>query len=306
MPRRPGRRKHLELEEAIGKFLRSLTASGRSPRTVRWYADILKRFARRGGELTVDAIEDYLAARRGEVAHASFMGEHRAFRRFCSWLVARKHIPSNPMTEIERPRRADPPPPNVATTEIIWRLLAAADDSRYPLRDRALVLVLADTGARLSEFLAITMDNLQVIHQNGVEYGRAVVVGKGRKRRPLLIGPDAMSALAAWIAERPDAAGNCIWWSDQGAPLTGTGVQQVLLRLSKRAGLKRSMGPHSFRHGFAVEFLDHGGNIRTLQLLMGHENILTTARYLQLADKSVQNAHEQVSELRFANVPPPR
>lgn len=296
----------MELDEAIGRFLRGMKAADRSSRTVRWYEDILRRFERRGGALTVDALEEYLAERKSEVAHSSFAGEHRAFRRFCSWLVARKHMPNNPMLEIERPRRADPPAPNVATDEIVLRLLEAANGSKFARRDRAIVMVLADTGARLSEFLAITMTNLQVIHERGVEYGRAVIVGKGRKRRVLMIGPAAMSELAAWITERPPEAGDCIWWSEQGQPLTATGIQQILRRLSKRAGLKRVMNPHSFRHGFALAGIANGEDIRTVQYMLGHSQITTTARYLSLSDKMVSDAHDRVSESRFAHVPPLR
>jgi site-specific recombinase XerD len=184
-------------------------------------------------------------------------------------------------------------------------LFLAANDSQQPLRDRALVLVLADTGARLSEFLAITLTNLQVVHEEHGDYGQVVILGKGRKRRKLLIGPAAMSALAAWIAERPDDAGDCIWCHDHGAPLKAAGVRMILRRLSQRANLKKIMNPHAFRHGFAVTFLEFGGDIRTLQLTLGHADITTTARYLQLVDTSVRETHDRISRQRFASLPLP-
>lgn len=293
----------MELEEAIVRFERSMRASDRSPRTVRWYLDILRRFQARGGGLSVEALEEYLADRKPEVSHATFAGEHRAFRRFCSWLEKRGYLDRNPMLAIDRPRHADPPPPKVATKPIINRLLVAANDSRWPLRDRALVLVLADTGARLSEFLAITEDNLQIIHRPEADFGRAVIVGKNNKRRPLLIGPAAMSELAAWLVERPPDAGRVIWVSEQGGSLTCVGVQQLLRRLSQRAGLPQAINPHAFRYGAAVEFLELGGDIRRLQLMLGHSDIKMTEHYLQLTDLSVSDEHARVSEQRFAYVP---
>ncbi len=296
----------MELEEAIGKFLRSLAAAGRSERTIRWYGDILRRFQVRGGALTVEAIEEYLSARRREISHASLAGEHRTFRRFCSWLKGRGYIADNPMDKIARPGRSDPPEPTVATTAIVKQLLLAANESKYPLRDRALLLVLADSGARLSEFLSISLRNLQVVHDaNGYDYGQVVIVGKGRKRRKLLIGPAAMSELAAWIADRPPEARDCIWWSDQGGPLKAAGVRMILRRLSLRAGLPKTINPHAFRHGFAVSYLELGGDIRTLQLTLGHADITTTARYLQLVDTSIKQVHDRISLVRFASLPLP-
>jgi integrase/recombinase XerD len=295
----------MELEEAIGKFLRALAAADRSERTIHWYSDILRRFQCRGGRLTAESIEEYLSARRCEISHASLAGEHRTFRRFCSWLVTRGYLAASPMEHIARPGRADPPEPTVATTAVVKQLLFAANGSKRPLRDRALLIVLADTGARLSEFLAITMANLQVVHEQHVDYGQVVILGKGRKRRKLLIGPAAMSELAAWITERPPEAGDCIWWSDQGRPLKASGVRMILRRLSARAGLKKTINPHAFRHGFAVAFLEAGGDIRTLQLDLGHADITTTARYLQLVDTSVRQVHHRISRQRFETLPLP-
>jgi integrase/recombinase XerC/integrase/recombinase XerD len=290
------------LEEAIEAFLEGMDAGGRAAKTLRWYSDILHRFADRGGELTRSSVVRYLAQRRREVSPASHAGEHRALRRWCNWLLEKQLIAENPMVLVDRPKPVDTVP-RVATANIVLSLVAAANDSKYPARDRALILTLADTGARLSEFLQITMDNLQIVHSDGVDYGQAWIVGKGARRRRLLIGPDATTELTCWIAERPPEAEKTIWWSDRGNPLSESGVRLILKRLSDRAGLDEHINPHAFRHGCAVDFLEHGGDIRNLQLILGHTQLTTTARYLQLVDRQIREAHDRVSAARFAHLP---
>jgi site-specific recombinase XerD len=247
-----------------------------------------------------------MAARRKEVSpythrklsEESIRGEHRALRHFCKWLLKHKLISENPMDLVEAPSPTETVP-RIATDQTAITLALAAGGSKYPLRDQALVLVLADTGARLSEFLGITIDNLVITHDVDGDHGEVRLLGKGRRRRRLLIGRTALTTLCDWIAERPPEAGSCIWWSDRGAPLTESGVRLILRRLSRRAGLPEDINPHAFRHGCAVDAITHGADLRTVQLLLGHSQITTTVHYLALADQAIKTSHDRISDARF-------
>jgi site-specific recombinase XerD len=288
----------LNMNEAVETFLLALKGAGRAPKSLLWYRAILCRFAERAGELSPLAITAYLATRQDEVAPSTVAGEYRALRRFINWCLTQELLTVNPLAKVEAPREPETVP-RIATAETALLLVAAADSGRWPQRDRALVMALADSGARVSELLSMTTQNLHVIHKADGDHGEVLLIGKGRRRRRLLFGRVAMREVQAWIAARPPEAGTWIWWGERGSPLTRYGVRLLLDRLSHRAGLPEVINPHAFRHGCAIDNLVNGADVRTVQLILGHRNVATTIRYLHLADQVVADAHDKLSDRRW-------
>src|SRR5262249_54824408 len=125
---------------------------------------------------------------------------------------------------------------------------------------------------------------------------RCVVLGKGNKHRTVPFGGTAARALWAYLKDDPREAGDPLFMSERGEPFTRSGLLQLMERLgktAKRAAVRCS--PHTFRHTLGVEFLRAGGNVFTLQQLLGHTDLKMTNRYVALAQADIENQHRQFS-----------
>lgn len=216
----------------------------------------------------------------------------RGLKAVCSWAHQEELLPRNPAARLERPtlpRRRLP----TMTPDGVGRLLAATKKTDQPLRDAAVVLVLFDTGIRLAELIGLTMDDLQP------ERGLLRVIGKGDKERAVPIGTRALSAVTAYVRRERRARHSGIkhlLLSRHGEPLTRSGISIRLSRLSEAAGFAREdTTPHTFRRGFAVEFLRNGGDVFTLQQILGHTSLEMTRKYVTFLDEDLKAAH-----LRFS------
>ena len=174
------------------------------------------------------------------------------------------------MSRIRRPKRP-PKQPKAITPEAFIQLYEATGDDIAGYRDRALLCMLADTGARLGGITSLKIEQLGI--------RRAYVVEKGNKARWIYWTHYCQAVLDAWLAERPVASG-ALWINlHNGEPLTTSGVYQILKRLKVRAGVRGRSNPHSFRHNFARAYLESGGDLVTLARLLGHSDVNTTAAY---------------------------
>lgn len=156
-------------------------------------------------------------------------------------------------------------------------------------RNKILIRLMLKTGLRLSEVV-----NLQWQHLNGMN-GRVMVrEGKGAKDRTVWIDDKTIALLLDWRERQTERTGKqeYVFTTFKGDPLQPRYIQQMLERYSDKAGI-RHVHPHLLRHSFAVEFLEAGGNIRSLQLLLGHSDLSTTQIYLQISDQHVkEDLHE--------------
>ncbi|MCD0166355.1 tyrosine-type recombinase/integrase [Deinococcus sp. 12RED42] len=218
----------------------------------------------------------------------------RGLKALCGWTHQEELLPRNPAARLERPtlpRRRLP----TMTPEAVGRLLAAASATDQPVRDTAVVLALFDTGIRLAELIGLTLDDLQP------ERGLLRVIGKGDKERSVPIGSRALGAVTSYVRRERRArhAGvRHLFLSRLGQPLTRSGISIRLSRLSEAAGFAREMTtPHTFRRGFAVEFLRNGGDVFTLQQILGHSSLEMTRKYVTFLDEDLKAAH-----LRFSPV----
>ena len=161
--------------------------------------------------------------------------------------------------------------------------LNKADCKFLGIRDKAILLMLLDTGLRASELLSLTPGNI-----NPVTGVIQLIQGKGGKSRTVYIGRKARQALRRYLREvNPDGF---LWVNISGEPLTRSGLRQMLQERAKRAGVAYQTA-HSFRRLFALSMLRAGVDIYSLQLLMGHADIQVLRRYLKLTDQDTLAAH---------------
>lgn len=181
----------------------------------------------------------------------------RTLKAIFNWAKAEELIVKNPVTRLELPTLPKRRLPAVMP-EHTSRLLAVAGTFSQPMRDRAMLLTLFDTGVRVSELVAISTGDLQL------DRGMIRVVGKGDRERTVPIGTRASTAINAYVhrERKPIGPGiNNVFINRSGQPLTKFGVSQRLAEFAERVSLSRDQcAPHAFRRGFAVQFLRNGGN----------------------------------------------
>jgi len=214
----------------------------------------------------------------------------RCLKTWLRYLVEEGDIPENPMRRVAMPRLEKRVPPPFAPEEV-QRLLAACD-RRTPkgLRDYALILCLLDTGLRAAELCSLRVKDVDM------RTGLVTVLGKGRKQRVVRLGSKGRAALLRYLATRGSVSPDAPLWvgytlrGEPDAPLSVHGLQTLLQRLGKRAGVL-PCGAHRFRRTFALWCLRDGMDLHSLRLLMGHSDLTVLQRYLALAGEDVERAH---------------
>lgn len=203
-------------------------------------------------------------------------------RTFFRWLVTEGEITSAPTDRIPIPiSRADQVQPY--TAEEIRAMLDAARRSRHARRDTAIVLFLLDTGVRASEIIGIKGQDLDITLR------RARVLGKGNKERTVSFQGKTARALWAWLSASMQPAHMPVFTGERG-PLTRSGILDIIERLGSAAGVRHAH-THRFRHTFAVCFLRAGGNVFTLQQILGHTSLQMSQRYVALAQADIEAQH---------------
>ena len=218
----------------------------------------------------------------------------RSIRIFFSWLVSENIITTNPFDQVKIPR----PPRKVIPTFSnyqIQQLLNVVDSSAADgYRDYTIILTLLDTGLRVSELCSLRLSDLRL------EDGMLKVLGKGNKERLIPAGKNVQRLLWRYISRcRPESAmpnSDLLFLTMDGRPLTKDRVDKIMTYYGRKAGLAGvRCSPHTLRHTAAVSFLRNGGDVFSLQRILGHASLEMTRRYCELADIDAKKAHMTAS-----------
>jgi len=195
------------------------------------------------------------------------------------------------MSNIKRPRRRDPLPKAIASTDYL-KIFNATLDTDSGVRDRAILAVFADTGCRLGGLLSLTLERLDIANQRGI------VIEKGGRARAVHFTTYTARLLNQWLAVRVSESDKVFTSIRTGAGLTDSGVNQILKRLKNRACVRGRVNPHSFRHNFAREYLRNGGDVITLARLLGHSDVQTTAAYYAVfTEDELKELHDKFTPM---------
>jgi len=213
-----------------------------------------------------------------------------------SWAEDEEYLADNPLRRLKLgpPRYRDVEP--YSDDEVYAMLEVCSSDERFRYRylgtrNRAIISLFVATGLRLNELTQITLADLDPKLQ------QLRVMGKGAKLRVVPLNGEARKALRRYLEVRPKG-GDALWKSDDGQAMTRHGVKIMIVRLRRRAGVDGRGGPHRLRHYFATRFLEAGGDINTLRLLLGHSTLNMSLKYSRFVDMSKALAsHEQFSPL---------
>ena len=283
----------------VERFLESLwLEKGLSPHTVAAYRSDLGQYQHwlqaRGVELHDsgrEAILDHLAWRlsAGYQARstARFLSGLRGFYRF---LLREGLIEQDPTLQVELPQLGRPLPKSLSEADV--EALLAAPDIGEPigLRDRAMLEVLYACGLRVTELISLTLE------QVNLRQGVLRVFGKGSKERLVPLGEEAMVWVARYVRDsRPllldGKPSDVLFPSLRGEQMTRQTFWYRIKHQARVAGISKSLSPHTLRHAFATHLLNHGANLRVVQMLLGHSDLSTTQIYTHVARARLQALH---------------
>jgi len=270
-----------------------------APRTVASYRRDLEAFARwmeREGLALGDVeradLRRYLGERRDNGLSArSAARALSSLRGFYRFLTARNALESDPTENIPSPTLWRTVPHSLSPGEV--EALLEAPDTGTPrgLRDRAMLETLYATGLRVSELVGLPMDRVRL------DPGFVRVVGKGRKERIVPLGRSAARWIARYIQEarplidrerRPE-----LFLNMRGRPMTRQGFWKNLRAYALAAGIRSHISPHVLRHSFATHLLDHGADLRAVQLMLGHTSLTTTEIYTHVARERLKRLYDE-------------
>ena len=215
---------------------------------------------------------------------------HSSLKRFYQFALRANRITSDPTLKLDRPKRAQRFPKTLSESDV--EALLAAPDARTPLglRDRAMLEVLYATGLRVSELVGLKLVEVSL------DMGVVRVIGKGSKERLVPLGEVAADIVVRYLREgRPallkSRTADAVFVTPRGTPMTRQAFWALVKRHAARAIPGRSLSPHTLRHAFATHLINHGADLRVVQLLLGHADISTTQIYTHVARERLKALH---------------
>jgi len=266
---------------------------GLSKNTIGSYRTDLLQFLNflKGKDLTAVADTDlfaFLASRKGKATSAARMVS--TLKRFYQYCLRERRISADPTLKLDPPKRV-PRFPKTLSESDVEALLAAPDTaSERGLRDRAMLETLYATGLRVSELIALK--TFEVNLNSGV----VRVMGKGSKERLVPLGEEAVDWLQKYLSSCRDSLlgkrrSDAVFVTARGGGMTRQAFWQLIGRYGARAIPGKKLSPHTLRHAFATHLINHGADLRVVQMLLGHADISTTQIYTHVARERLKALH---------------
>ena len=270
-------------QQLVNEFLDAYRSRNLRPATIDWYRNILGRFARTCPTFPdgPQPIESFLASIKG--SDETIYGYFRALKTFFKFTAERRET-ATPMAKV-RVKRPEEKLPATLEEKELYQLLTSATT----LRDRAILTLFVDSGIRSGELAGLRVQNIRA----------EVIKVRGKTgEREVPISEETHRLLEALMASQPNQ--EYVFLGHKG-PLCRHGIYRIVRLHMTKAGITGpKLGPHRIRHGFGKNFLVSGGDLRSLQLLMGHKRITTTEIYTHLVTKDLIEKHHKFSPLRAA------
>lgn len=237
-------------------------------------------------------IEGYLA-HQVLVAKASARTTSRelsSLKRFFRFELRQGKIKADPTLRIDAPKLPRSLPKSLTEGDVESLLDAPQVEKLLGLRDKTMLETLYAGGLRVSELVGLK------IPQVSLDMGVVRVLGKGAKERLVPLGEEALTWIGRYLDEaRPDLlngkVSDALFVTARGQPMTRQGFWYLLRRYCAQAGLAKTVSPHTLRHAFATHLLNHGADLRVVQLLLGHADISTTQIYTHVARERLKQLH---------------
>ena len=304
--------------QLIDQFLDAVwLESGLSANTLTAYRTDLKKMSdwlekqkRSMDKASKSELLDYLAHTvRSGVSVRSSARQLSSLRRFYRYIVREGIAESDPTSDLESPVIGKTLPKTLSESSVEQLLAAPAENTALGIRDRAMLETIYATGLRVSELVSLTLSELDLnltlseldsSELDSSEPNRAIglvrITGKGGRERIVPLGEEALAHLGQYLNDaRPellrDRVSEAVFVTRRGGPMSRQAFWQLIKRYATVAGVDEALSPHSLRHAFATHLLNHGADLRSVQMLLGHSNLSTTQIYTHVARARLQSLH---------------
>ena len=289
----------MNAEALIDQFLDAVwVEQGLSKNTLSAYGSDLKIFAKwlaGRSMLEVDGgdLSGFLASRYKEgIGNRSSARILSSLRRFYGYYIRENSITVDPTALIEAPHIGRSLPASLSEKDVELLLIAPEVTNPLGFRDRTMLEMLYATGLRVSELVNLKFE--QISFRQGV----VRIIGKGNKERLVPVGEEAMSWLESYMNQaRKDILGerqcDFLFVTNRGDSMTRQAFWHIIKRHAKKAGISKELSPHTLRHAFATHLLNHGADLRVVQLLLGHSDLSTTQIYTHIARERLKELHSK-------------
>ena len=285
--------------DLIDQFLDAVwVEQGLSKNTLSAYSSDLRIFAKWLSDksmLDVDKgdLSRFLATRYAAgIGNRSTARILSSLRRFYGYYIRENSLIIDPTLLIESPHIGRPLPVTLSELDVELLLNAPEVTNTNGFRDKTMLEVLYATGLRVSELVGLKFE--QISFRQGV----VRIIGKGNKERLVPVGEEAMSWLEAYMIQaRKKLLGerqcDYLFVTNRGDGMTRQAFWHIIKRHAKKAGISKELSPHTLRHAFATHLLNHGADLRVVQLLLGHADLSTTQIYTHIARERLKELHSK-------------
>jgi integrase/recombinase XerD len=237
-------------------------------------------------------VQAYFADRFDQTRASTANRRLTVLRRFYQWALREKHINTDPTLKLLTARQAPRLPQTLSEAQVEALLAAPNIDTPLGLRDRAMLELLYASGLRVSELV-----DLPVLSLNMRE-GVLRITGKGNKERLVPFGEEAADSLQNYLSQsRPELLGKknspAVFVTQQGTAMSRVMFWKLIKKYALLADVHVPLSPHTLRHAFATHLLNHGADLRAVQMLLGHSDISTTTIYTHVARERLKALHAQ-------------
>ena len=284
----------------VGAFIEALwLEDGLSPNTLAAYRRDMQGFSQwlQAQSLTLEhagenEVQAYFADRFDQTRASTANRRLTVLRRFYQWALREKHVSTDPTLKLLTAKQAPRLPQTLSEAQVEALLAAPNTETPLGLRDRAMLELLYASGLRVSELVGLPMLSLNL------REGVLRITGKGNKERLVPFGEEAADSLQNYLSQsRPVLLGKqnspAVFVSQQGTAMSRVMFWKLIKKYALLADVHVPLSPHTLRHAFATHLLNHGADLRAVQMLLGHSDISTTTIYTHVARERLKALHAQ-------------
>lgn len=259
------------------------------------FFDFLKQKGLSPVHISQEDLSSFIAERKTQLSSRSLARCLVSIKMFYRFLVSEGKTESNPARLMGIPKMYQHLPDVLSRDDVENFLLQPDTNTVLGKRDKAILEILYATGLRVTELINLKITNINL------EAGYIRTMGKGSKERIIPMGTKAMDSLKMYLTNgRPsflkkgsDAGGSYIFLNSRGSSMTRQGLWKIIKKYALKAGIAKTVTPHTVRHSFATHLLEGGADLRSVQIMLGHSDISTTQIYTHVARKRLKEIHEK-------------
>ncbi|MCL4147437.1 UNVERIFIED_CONTAM: hypothetical protein GTU68_065092, partial [Idotea baltica] len=213
-------------------------------------------------------------------------------RRFYRYQIRERRVEVDPCAQVLSPKQGRPLPRAISEQQVTDLLLAPNVEKPLGVRDRAMLELLYATGLRVSELVELTLLEINL------DMGVVRIIGKGNKERLVPLGEQAVDWVQQYLERGRDALlkqqkSDAVFVTARGSSMSRQAFWYLIKKYATIAGIERGLSPHTLRHAFATHLINHGADLRSVQMLLGHADLSTTQIYTHIARERLQSMHAQ-------------